>query len=76
MTREQAEQKLKELGWCCSPAHPHSTFKMYQAGPRMNTESYGPFPDGWVVQQWGWGDTFIEAVENGVKKWEDRHVPA
>ena len=73
MTIDEAETKLRELNWCCTPAHPYSTFKMYQAGPRANTESYGPFPEGWVDQVWGTGDTFIEAIEAGLKKLEAHH---
>lgn len=76
MTHEEALAKLKELNWCCSAAHPYSTFKMYQAGPRGDTESYGPFPDGWVDEIWGQGDTFWEAIENGLARWERSHATA
>lgn len=74
MTRDEAIEKLRELNWCCSPQHPYSAFKAYISGPRANTESYGPFPDGWVASEWGHGDTFVEAVEDGIKKWEERHA--
>lgn len=67
MTYEQAVETLRERGWCCSPQHPYSAFKSYLCGPRLATESYGPFPDGFVNKIFGQGDTFVEAVEQALQ---------
>lgn len=67
MNEEQAIEILKKNGWCCTAQHPYSTFKDYQCGPRGQSESYGDFPEGYVLSIYGRGDTFIEAVESAVR---------
>lgn len=71
LTHDDAIVKLRELGWCCTAAHPYSAFKHYQAGIRdTETEAYGPFPGGRVKVVYGTGDTFLEAVERALAKLE------
>lgn len=71
MTHDQAIGTLRRHGWCYQHQHPYSgPFDWIIVGERMDSESYGPFPEGFVIQEWGHGDSLVEAVEDAVKKFK------
>lgn len=71
MNEEQIIAKLKELGWCYQPeGNPFTDDTRVMVGPRLNSESYGPFPNGFVTQVMGKGDSLQEALERGLRRYE------
>jgi hypothetical protein len=68
MTHDEAIENLKERGWCFEHTHPYSGgVDQVIVGPRLKSEAYGPFPNGFVTAQMGIGENLIQAMEIALK---------
>lgn len=68
MTPDEAIEELRKRGWCYMHTHPYAgAFDQILVGPRFHSEAYGPFPQGWVIEAWGSGDTLVDAVRDALR---------